>query len=287
MTALTSSSVQLHATIALPAGSATTSATYHFEYGTSTAYGSQTPALTANVPSTGLAVSTAVSGLQPYTTYHYRLVASDCGSAACQATSGDQTFTTGSTLQPAENANVGVTPIAGQIKVKLRGHRRFTVLPAGALIPDGATLDARHGTVLLVSAIGNGEVASGRFSSGIFTVTQPAGGGTTVLGLVSNFAACRPRASVKRAVLDLVAAAKRPRKASHKVVNQVFGNAHGQFTTRGHYATAADEGTGWRTADRCDGTLLTVSAGKVTITDFVHHRTFVLKAGHSYLAKHR
>jgi hypothetical protein len=68
-------------------------------------------------------------------------------------------------------------------------------------------------------------------------------------------------------------------------VNEVFGNAHGQFSTRGHYATAADQGTGWRTADRCDGTLISVSAGKVTVTDFVHHRTLVLTAGHHYLAR--
>ena len=61
---------------------------------------------------------------------------------------------------------------------------------------------------------------------------------------------------------------KPPRATSHKVVNSVFGNAHGQFKTRGDYATAADEGTGWRTSDRCDGTLFKVSAGMVTVIDF-------------------
>ncbi len=76
------------------------------------------------------------------------------------------------------------------------------------------------------------------------------------------------------------------KKVSHKTVNDVFGNAHGQFSTRGHYATAADQGTRWRTADRCDGTLISVSAGKVTVTDFVHHRTRVVTAGHYYFAHH-
>ena len=76
--------------------------------------------------------------------------------------------------------------------------------------------------------------------------------------------------------------------ASHKVVNQVFGNAHGQFKTRGHYATAADQGTSWRTTDRCDGTLITVTVGKVRVTDRVRHRTVVVTAGHHYLApRHR
>jgi hypothetical protein len=71
---------------------------------------------------------------------------------------------------------------------------------------------------------------------------------------------------------------------SKKVVNQVFGNAHGQFSTRGHYATAADEGTKWRTADRCDGTLIAVTLGRVRVTDRIRHRTFFVTAGHHYLA---
>ena len=74
-------------------------------------------------------------------------------------------------------------------------------------------------------------------------------------------------------------------KISHKTVNEVFGNAHGQFSTRGHYATAADQGTRWRTADRCDGTLISVSVGKVVVKDFLRHRKVVLRAGHSYLAR--
>ena len=69
-----------------------------------------------------------------------------------------------------------------------------------------------------------------------------------------------------------------------KVVNQVFGNAHGQFTTKGQYATAADQGTAWRGTDRCDGTQIGGGRGKVTVTDFVHHRTFVLTGGHRHLA---
>ena len=129
------------------------------------------------------------------------------------------------------------------------------------------------------SATGPGaQVASGRFSGGIFVVTQPSGGTVTVLVLSSRLRqVCRGEAP--RAMRRQPPAKKKKKKkraASHKVVNQVFGNAHGQFTTRGHYATAADQGTGWRTADRCDGTLIAVSAGQVTVTDRVRHRTFVL-----------
>jgi len=263
-----------------------TAVTYHFDYGPTTAYGSSTPSTDGSVPPGGLAVNAPLTGLEPFTTYHYRLVASDCTAASCQSVSSDQSFTTGLPVAPAENVSIGVAPVSGHIKIRLKGKHRFTILPAGAAIPVGATIDATHGTVELESVIGPGEVASGRFSSGIFTIAQPTGGTVTVLGLVSSFAACRRAAPLARAA-TVAATTNKRRPTSHKTVNQVFGTAHGQFSTRGHYATAADEGTGWRTADRCDGTLIAVSAGMVTVTDRVHHRTFVLTAGHRYLAKHR
>ncbi len=68
--------------------------TYVFEYGTTTAYGQQHPATPRSVANTRigdrLAVTTIV-GLQPSTTYHYRLVATNGGGTA---TGDDATFTT-------------------------------------------------------------------------------------------------------------------------------------------------------------------------------------------------
>jgi streptogramin lyase len=286
-------SVTLDATISEPAGSPPTTADYSFQYGTSTAYGSSTTAATATVTASGVSVSATLTGLTPYTTYHYRLVASDCSTASCQTVTPDQSFTTGSILQPVPNVTVGVTVTAGTILIKLPGHHGFTRLRAGELIPLGSTVDARHGTLLIQSAVepGAGHVASGLFSGGIFVLTQPAGTTTMVLVLSSSFASCGP--TVKATARIAAAGAKKSKKPkrtkkklSHKTVNDVFGNAHGQFSTRGHYATAADQGTRWRTADRCDGTLISVSAGKVTVTDFVHHRTRVVTAGHYYFAHH-
>ncbi len=285
--AVSTSGELVHGTISEPAGSAPTAVTYEFQYGTSTAYGSSTPSATATATPSGTSVSAPLSGLTPYTTYHYRLVASDCAAASCEAVSPDQTFTTGSTLQPVLHADVGVTTTAGTVLIELRGKHRFVRLRAGQLIPLGATLDTRHGSVLIQSATaqGSGEVASGLFSGGVFAVTQPAGSTATVLVLVSSFKRC---AAAKPAQASSASAAKhKKRKVSHKVVNQVFGNAHGQYSTRGHYATAADQGTSWRTADRCDGTQIAVFAGRVTVTDRVRHRTFVLTAGHHYLARTR
>jgi hypothetical protein len=74
-----------------PNGRATT---YHFEYGTSTSYGSQAPASpdpSAGSGTTSQPVSANLTGLSPGSTYHYRLVATN----ATGASSGsDQTLVT-------------------------------------------------------------------------------------------------------------------------------------------------------------------------------------------------
>jgi len=74
-----------------------------FEYGTTTAYGSQTASRSAGSGSTARAVSAAVSGLRPGTTYHYRLVArNDAGTTR----GADASLTT-----------VGVTLVAPALQV--------------------------------------------------------------------------------------------------------------------------------------------------------------------------
>jgi hypothetical protein len=67
---------------------------YHFEYGTTTSYGTSVPIPEADAGSANefVSVSQIVTGLQPSTTYHFRLVASN--SAGPGAPSSDETFTT-------------------------------------------------------------------------------------------------------------------------------------------------------------------------------------------------
>ena len=69
-------------------------ATYYFEYGLTTAYGTKTGNNVAQ-PGAVHQVSQAVSGLQPSTTYHFRLAAS---SAKGAATGNDATFTTSAAI---------------------------------------------------------------------------------------------------------------------------------------------------------------------------------------------
>jgi DNA-binding beta-propeller fold protein YncE len=94
---------------------------YHFEYGTSTAYGSIAPLPDAYTPITSESVSLAqpVSDLQAGTVYHYRLVASSPGGTEVKGP--DETFTTLAIPVPtvetgaASEVGVGSATLAGTV----------------------------------------------------------------------------------------------------------------------------------------------------------------------------
>jgi hypothetical protein len=92
---LTQTSAILNASID-PNNEATT---YHFEYGPTAAYGTSVPVPEAEVGSEwgDVVVGQQLSGLEPGTTYHFRVVATN---ATGPSTGVDQTFTTASPLPP-------------------------------------------------------------------------------------------------------------------------------------------------------------------------------------------
>ena len=71
------------------------------------------------------------------------------------------------------------------------------------------------------------------------------------------------------------------------MIRQLWAKAKGQFRTRGRYASATVRGTGWLTADRCDGTLTRVTQGTVQVSDFILKKRFIVHAGASHLAQKR
>ena len=85
-----------------------------FEYGTTTAYGSNAPCTGAPAPAAGAQpVSAAVSGLSPNTTYHYRLAASSARGATL---GGDVAFTTAISSEVPivhPHASISGTPAVG------------------------------------------------------------------------------------------------------------------------------------------------------------------------------
>jgi hypothetical protein len=248
-------------------------------------------------------VSVTVSGLVPNAIYHVRLVASNPDGTARTA---DQAFTTKQLPAPPDpvvSRSVNVAPSGGHVLIKpprgksLHFGGRATKIKTGAgfvpltqarQIPAGSQIDARRGTLTLVSATGvRHKLQKAAFSGAIFSVSQTGAGsqkGLTTMTLVEgafpgapSFATC-PAHSSRDA---------RARAAlSSKTLQLLHGkDKGGKFRSTGGHAAATARGTSWTVSDRCDGTLTTVQQGSVSVLDFTTHRTIVLHAGQSYLAK--
>jgi hypothetical protein len=97
---------------------------YRFEYGTTTSYGTSVPVPDADAGSAEgfVPVVQQVTGLQPATTYHFRLVATN---SAGPRTSEDGAFTTpsGSGAPPSNHFTVG-SMIAGEYRTGYRHRAR-------------------------------------------------------------------------------------------------------------------------------------------------------------------
>lgn len=177
---------------------------------------------------------------------------------------------------PVENETVTAEPVAGTILVRVPAATNFVPLQQLLSIPLGSIVDARHGRVRICGAF-KGKIACSTFYGGMFRITQVHG--VVVLTLFGgNFSVCRAATGAGA----VAAAAKRPKRPI--VVRELWGSGAGKFQTNGRYASAAIRGTTWLTADRCDGTLVRVTAGAVTVRDFVKRTTVVVRARHSYVA---
>jgi hypothetical protein len=97
------------------------SASYHFEYGTTTGYGASTAGQTAGGVAP-VAASATLSGLAPNTTYHYRLVATTADGSAAGA---DRTFTTARDGTPPRFLSASIRPRT--FAVNRRGAREKPV----------------------------------------------------------------------------------------------------------------------------------------------------------------
>jgi uncharacterized delta-60 repeat protein len=101
-----------------PNGAATS---YHFDFGTTTAYGSSTPSVSAGSGTAAVGVSATLTGLSPGTTYHYRIEATD---SAGTTTGTDASFTTARSGPPTAAPTVttgGASPIT-EVSAGVRGQ---------------------------------------------------------------------------------------------------------------------------------------------------------------------
>ncbi len=187
-----------------PNGSATSA---HFDYGTSSAYGSQTPEQPVGSDAQAHIVSASVSGLQPGTTYHCRVVATSSSGTAYGV---DQTFMTA----PIPPAGVSLAPTV-----------QSSCLASGV---------SRTGASVSASINPNGQATSAQFQYG----TSPGyGSQTPAVGLGSDAQDHQLRAKL---------AALKPNATYHcrVVASNATGTTYGAdqtFTTRpgaGHHPRA-------------------------------------------------
>ena len=266
---------------------------YSFVYGVDR-YDAHTPLARAGDGADPVAVSAAITGLTPGTTYHVRLVAFNRHGFA---RGDDVPFTTvvpvvpaiapaptsstaGSSVPPpppvlGQSVNADVR--SGTVTVKVPGAAGYVALTDLTSLPVGSILDTREGSITLNTALPDGKTQSAIFHGGLFEVRQPQGAaGLTELVLRGALTGCSSAGARAAAV------SKKKRKPPRRLWG---ADSKGKFRTRGGNSVATVRGTAWYVEDRCDGTLTRVSKGSVSVYDRGRHRTVVVRAGHSYLAR--
>ncbi|MGN6872388.1 MAG: hypothetical protein ACTHMY_28700, partial [Solirubrobacteraceae bacterium] len=264
----------------------------HFEYGLdlsqrgpgadTTLYDQSTPSQPVGSDSTTHIVTASLTGLIPGGLYHARLVATNSAGTTFGA---DQTFTAAAAAPPKPpvlGQSEDAKPVTGTVFIK-SASGQFVPLTGATQIRTGAIIDALHGSLQLLAAVGNGKTEHGIFGGAVFKLTQAKSGrlkGLTTLTLVEkafkgapSFALCKAHKAADATT------------ASTKTLQLLKASAHGKFRTSGRYSAATVRGTKWTVADRCDGTLTHVITDSVAVTDFVRHKTIILRVGQSYLAK--
>jgi hypothetical protein len=250
-----------------------------------------------------VAVSAPIAALAAATTYHVRLIAYsvegfDVGHDVAFATMTPEPGPTPVTPlptpappapllnsapssaappPPALGKTVNVDERSGVVTVKAPGVPTFVALNQRTSVPVGSIVDTRQGSVTLRTAMGNGTTQSAVFHGGLFQVRQPRdAAGLTELRLRGPLPTCGSGGA------RAAATAKRKRKPPRRLWGR---DNHGRFRTRGGNSVATVRGTSWFVEDRCDGTLTRVSSGSVSVRDLRRHRTVLVSAGQSYLAR--
>jgi PKD repeat protein len=193
----------------------------------------------------------------------------------------DITVTGGSSGKPPP----ATSTVTGTVRVN---GKPFT----GGIIQYGSKVDVTGGTVTLKTDLGKlTAYGAGLFAQ--FVLLRGAESGKPIVELRltgGNFQACKTgRHSASfgnrrppKYVRGLWAQSKGGARTRGKNLVASVGSS---LPTRRRYLSANGRLAAWLTADRCDGTLATVKHGSVVVTDLVHKKKIVLRAGQSYLAK--
>ncbi|MEA2143987.1 MAG: hypothetical protein QOI64_2417, partial [Solirubrobacteraceae bacterium] len=154
---------------------------------------------------------------------------------------------------------------SGKVYIKQPETPTFKVLRTPKQIRVGSTLDAKGGSVRLLSAGDKKKTQTATIKGGAFKVGQ------------------RP---VRRAVTEFVLADGRDKPTAKTACNKtLWAKAKGRFRTRGEFASATVRGTQWSTTDTCGSTTVNVKTGAVLVRNLKTGKQKTVKAGQSYRIK--
>jgi hypothetical protein len=166
------------------------------------------------------------------------------------------------TPTPVTAAQLTAKVTSGQVLIK-QPDGSFVPLGGTASVPIGATVDARNGKLDVATPTGSAQLAAA-----IFTIRQRDGVPEAVVATPAGLArACAPGRTP-------------PPKGIVRTLKVV---AKGLFRTVPKKGIVTGRNASWTTTDRCDGTLVTVQRGSVTVT--LGRKAIRVKKGKRYLFK--
>jgi hypothetical protein len=175
---------------------------------------------------------------------------------------------------PTVGKTVNVATARGRVTIR-RPDGSAVPLDDATQILTGSVVDTREGAVRLESRGAGGRLSTGVFYDGVFKVTQTLGKRpVTVLSLVEKISC--PKGGKANA-----SGRKKKRK------RRLWGDAKGDYRTRGRHGSAVNTGTKWMVEDRCDGTLFRVKRGTIKVTPNGSRKSVKVSAGHQYLVRAR
>ncbi len=197
-------------------------------------------------------------------------------------------------MRPQTSANVVVANRSGRVFVQ-DGSNGFVPMGTAGRIPVGSFVDARAGVVTMADRQPDGSIQTASFTGSKFQVRQAADGTTDIVLRGSSFSkVCGAPTRAKARSASATPMARTARRHRHTArwrhskrrVRSLWSSDHnGRYKTHGRNSVATVRGTIWQTVDRCDGTLVRVAQGEVSVWDRHTHHRVTVRAGHSYLAR--
>lgn len=178
---------------------------------------------------------------------------------------------------PTLGKTVMLSLVKGTVRYRPPGNG-ISQLSGTVIVPNGTLVDATNGVVkVTVVHDHTGSLDSADAWGGGFIANQTSNPNRP---LTSFQLSAGLGASSSRTVATAAA-------ARHGNSRLLWVNGKGNFKTRGKRASAIVRGTFWLTQETTAGTKVSVKRGLVAVRDFVHKRTVLVGAGHSYTAKPR